>query len=104
MTSQIGDSKLKKLWLSGVDLTSITPEVLMGGIQRQVMIWFANLSVTADQANAILSMLSEGRQERLNKILIYRPALIGGTVSPVLLQSAREVGGQNLEYLDIEFD
>merc|ERR1711974_367325 len=103
LASQLGDSKVKKLLLGGdgVDLTSLPPEILVGGIQRLEMIKFILSSMTADQANSILSMVSEGRQGRLNTIGIYFPAVTGGTISPVLLQSAREVGGQNL---DIHFD
>ena len=72
----------------------------MGGIQRLEQIEFAFSSVTADQANAILTMVSEGRQGRLEYIQIYMPVVYGGTISPDLLQSAREVGGQLLDFTE----
>ena len=83
-----------------MNLTSVTPEILVGGIQRLEQIEFAYSSVTADQANAILSMVSEGRQGRLKYIEIDCPAVYGGTISPDLLQSAREVAGPLLDFTE----
>ena len=57
--------------------------------------------MTAAQVTAILSMVSQGRQGRLNSIKIWYLNLIG-TVSPLLFKSARKAGGQllNLKILN----
>lgn len=90
---QHGDFKLKGLWFRMVDMTAVTPENLVAGIQKLEKISFVmDVLMMADQINAILSMVSEGHHGRLNYICIQFPDVIG-TISPVLLQSAKEVGG-----------
>ena len=92
---QPGDFKLKRLRFVEVDMTAVTPEILVAGIQKLEEIWLHITALRADQVNAVLSMVSEGRQGRLNTIHMYRPN-ITGTICPVLLQSAQEVGGHRL--------
>ena len=97
LANQPGDSILKKLEFGRVDLTSVSPVILVGGIQRLEEMGFFWSDMRAAQVNAILSMVSEGRQGRLLNIVIYSPTIIGGDISPVLLQSAKVVGGQLLD-------
>ena len=53
---------------------------------------FQWVTFTAEQLNAILSMVSEGRQGNLKTIIIYSPD-VQGTVCQELLQAARQVKG-----------
>ena len=95
LANQPGDSILKKLEFGRVDLTSVSPVILVGGIQRLEEMGFFWSDMRAAQVNAILSMVSEGRQGRLKTIKIKKS--VTGTISEDLLQSAREVGAQLLD-------
>ena len=48
------------------------------------------LTLTAEQVNAILCLVTEARQGRLNKIIITKPDILG-SVCPDLLQAANQV-------------
>ena len=83
LASQQGeDIKLKSLNFLGVYLTFVSLKLLVEGILRLQEIRFTWSTITADQANAILSMVSEGCHQRLNIIRINEPTIIGGTISP----------------------
>ena len=97
-SQQIGDFKLKHLQFEKLDMTAISPENLVKGIQKLEKTRFDQIKLTADQINAMLSMISEGRQGRLNTLFIDHPDVIG-TISPTLLQTAKEAGGRILDIL-----
>ena len=83
---EAGESKLKQLKFCGIDLTSVSPEVLVGAIQSLEKVEFWRGKMTMDQINAILTMLKGNQQGRLKYVVIYRPSILGGSVSPALLQ------------------
>ena len=86
---EAGGSKLKQLKFHYTDLTSVSPEVLVGAIQRleNVAVWIGKM--TADQITAILTMLKGNQKGRLKYVQIFRPSIFGGSVSPTLLQEAK---------------
>ena len=81
-------STLKQLMFSSTDLTSVSPEVLVGAIQNLEEVDFWSGKMTLPQITAILNMLKDNRQGSLKKIEIIGPE-VGGSVSPTLLQEAR---------------
>ena len=85
--------------VSSTDLTSVSPEVLVGAIQKLENVVFWNGMMTVDQINRILAMLKGNQQGRLKEVVIYRPSILGGSVSPTLLQEARL---NSTVYLDLE--
>ena len=85
---EAGQSTLRELMLSSTDLSSVSPEVLVGAIQSLETVDFWSGKMTAEQITAILTMLKDNRQERLKKLEIIGPE-VGGGVSPTLLQEAR---------------
>ena len=85
---EAGESTLRELMLSSTDLSSVSPEVLVGAIQRLETVDFWSGKMTAEQITAILTMLKENRQERLKKLEIIGPDF-GGALSPTLLQEAK---------------
>ena len=85
---EAGQSTLRELMLSSTDLSSVSPEVLVGAIQSLETVDFWSGKMTAEQITAILTMLKENRQERLKKLEIIGPE-VGGGVSSTLLQEAR---------------
>ena len=96
---QLGGPKLEELEIGEADLSVLSSELLLGAIRRLEVIVFRGTTFTEEQLNAILRMVSEGRQGNLQYIRIIRPD-VQGTVSQELLQAAGQV-----EYLlEIEFD
>ena len=86
---EAGESKLKQLKFCGIDLTSVPPEVLVGAIQSLEKVEFWPGKMTMDQINAILTMLKGNQQGKLKYVVIDRPSILGGSVSPTLLRQAR---------------
>ena len=88
---RVGGPKLKHFqFYTAEDLSSISPEVLVGAIQRLEVVKIGRPdrigSMTADQITAVLTMVKENQQGRLTVIEIYGT---GRSVSPTLLQEAR---------------
>ena len=90
-SQQDGELKLKDLQLEKVDLRSVAPEVLVGGISKLGSIRFDRARLTTDQLNAILVMVCEGQHGKLTTLFIDHSDVIG-TISPDLLQSAIKAG------------
>lgn len=88
LMEEAGGSKLKQLRFCFTDLSSVSPEILVGIIQRleRVVVWGGVM--TADQVTTILTMLKENQQGRLKDIWIDGPRF-DGSVSPALLQQAK---------------
>ena len=88
---EAGGSTLKQLGFHGTKLTSVSPEILVGAIQKleKVKIWHGQM--TADQINSILTMVKGNQQGRLKNVVIAYPIQVGivGSVSPTLLQQAK---------------
>ena len=78
--------KLKRLKFYVNDLTSVSPEVLIGAIQRLEDVAFYSSRMTVEQITAILTMLKNNQQGRLKHIEIIS---LPDFVSPTLLQQAR---------------
>ena len=83
--AQAGEPKLKKLGVFGGDLSSFSPEVLVGTIQRLEVVGFCG-NLTEVQITAILLMLKRKQQGRLKLLMIHYP---GVSVSQTLLQEAQ---------------
>ena len=79
---------LKDLMLSSTDLSSVSPEVMVGAVQRLEEVDFRSGKMTGQQITAVLTMVNERRQGRLKKLEIIGPE-VAGFVSPALLQEAR---------------
>ena len=68
---------LKELMLSSTDLSSVSPEVMVGAIQRLEEVDFWSGKMTGQQITAVLTMVNERRQGRLKKLEIIGPE-VGG--------------------------
>ncbi len=68
---QQGGSQLKNLILKDTDLSSITPEDLVGALKMLENVWFDDGVLTTAQVTAILAMLNEGSQGRLRSLQLY---------------------------------
>ena len=79
---------LKRLKFYFNDLASVSPEVLVGAIQRleRVAFYGSSSRMAVEQMTAILTMLKSNQQGRLTVVEIY---MSGGSVSSSLLQQAR---------------
>ena len=102
-SQELGGSKLKSLDIQNIEaLSTISPEVLVEGIRRleKFELLYHYSALTAEQINAILSAVTEGRQGMLKtiKIKIHNESILG-TVSQTLLESAKQVK----DLLEIEF-
>ena len=81
---EAGASKLKKLRLIWTDLTSVSPEILVGAIQKLEEVVILH-GMTVEQITAVLTMVKEKQHGRLQRFGIG----IGlGSVSPSLIQEA----------------
>jgi len=90
-SQHLGGSKLKVLWVEWFDLSAISPEFLIGAIRNlEVFDMSQNSTLTAEQVNAILSMVVEASHGKLNEIIISHPEVLG-TVNPELLQAAKQM-------------
>ena len=96
---EAGGSTLKHLRFDDIDLTSVSPEVLVGAIQKLEKVAFYVVKMTVPQITAILTMLKENKQGGLEDVVIMGPSILGGSVSPTLLQEARL---NSTVYLDLE--
>ena len=102
-SQELGGSKLNNLGIYGyddLDLSIISPEVLVEAIRRLEKFSLASVALNADQINAILTAVTERRLGLLKsiKIEIYNEDIVG-TVSQTLLESAKQVK----DLLDIRF-
>ena len=101
---ELGGSKLKSLGIIIIDeMSTIPPEVLVEAIRRLEEIRLFRLSLTADQINAILAAVTEGREGMLkfSKMNISISADSVGTVSQTLLERAEQVNNLlEIEFLD----
>ena len=97
LADQHGGLKLKDLQFEGgVDLRSVNPEVLVRAMPRLERMRFDEAKFTTDQLKAILVMVCEGRQGKLNTLWIEQSNVIKDI--PVdLLQSAMKVGKKFLD-------
>ena len=86
---EAGGSKLKQLKFICTDLTSVSSEVLVGAIKKLEEVRFRYGKMTADQITSILNMLKENQKGRLKYVQIFRPSILGGSVSPSLRQQAK---------------
>ena len=77
---------LKQLMFYGTNLTSVSPEVLVGAIKKLERVEFFSSRMTMQQITAILYMLKNNQQGRLKDIEI---CMFGYPVSASLLQEAR---------------
>ena len=86
--AEAGEPKLKELWVLSGDLSSVSPEVLVGIIQRleHVGIWGM---MTEDQVIKILLMLKRKQQGRLKQLEIRHPEVYSDPVSLSLLLEAK---------------
>ena len=89
-SQQPGGSKLKVLSFGWIDLSGISPEILLRGIRSLEEFKLLRPTLTAEQVNAILCLVTEGRRGRINKIVITKPDILG-TICPDLLQAANQV-------------
>ena len=81
---EAGGSDLKKLRLIWTDLTSVSPEILVGAIQKLEEVVILH-GMTVEQITAVLTMVKEKQHGRLQRFGIG----IGlGSVSPSLIQEA----------------
>ena len=83
-----GDTKLKQLKLWGPNLSSISPGVLVGAIQKLEVVELQLPRLTAAQFIEVLTMLKENQQRRLKHIQILDPT-VSGSWSQTLLQEAQ---------------
>ena len=99
-SQELDGSKLKSLNIEELELSTISPEVLVEGIRRLEEFELLYSTVTAEQINAILTAVTEGRQGMLKtiKIEISNEDILG-TVSQTLLERAKQVK----DLLEIEF-
>ena len=89
---------MKTLWFDMIDLSGISPELLLGAIKTLEEIkLFPNTTLNAEQVNAILRMVVEARHGKLSKIIIQEPNVWDGTVCPELLQTANQAVQDLLE-------
>ena len=96
-SQELGGSKLKSLSIQYIlELSLISPDVLVDAIRRLEQFEILYSDVTSEQINAILTAITERREGMLKNIRIY---IVGGTVSQTLLQSAKQVK----DILDIDF-
>ena len=97
LADQHGGLKLHDLQFEGgVDLRSVNPEVLVRAMPRLKRMRFDEAKFTTDQLKAILVMVCEGRQGKLNTLWIEQSDVIKNI--PVdLLQSAMKVGKKFLD-------
>ena len=92
-----GGSKLKELQLGGINLSGVSPELLLEAIKNLEKIHIELGTLTVEQLEAILGMvIIEASHGRLQKIIIDCPDVLG-TVNPVLLEVAKLVD----DHLDI---
>jgi len=87
---EAGGSKLKILGIAYTDLSSVSPEILVGAIQRLERVVVVRGLMTAEQITAIFIMLKENQQGRLKEIWIYS-LRFDGSVSAT--QEIPEVAG-----------
>ena len=87
--AEAGEPKLKQLKVWDSDLSSVSPEVLVGTIQRLERVEFWYVRLTEDQITVILLMLKRKQQGRLKHLQIHHPKLNPGSVSQTLLQEAK---------------
>ena len=94
LSQELAGSKLKSLDILFIEeeLSTISPDVLVEGIRRLETFELHYSTVTAEQINAILSAVTEGRQGMLKtiKIVISNEDILG-TVSQTLLESAQQM-------------
>ena len=83
-----GDTKLRQLKLWGPNLSSISPSVLVGAIQKLEVVELQLPWMTAAQFTEVLTMLKENQQRRLKHIQILDPT-VSGSWSQTLLQEAQ---------------
>ena len=83
-----GDTKLRQLKLWGPNLSSISPSVLVGAIQKLEVVELQLPRLTAAQFIEVLTMLKENQQRRLKHIQILDPT-VSGSWSQTLLQEAQ---------------
>ena len=83
---------MKELGIGEIDLSGFPSELLLAAIRKLEVISFHETTFTAAQMNAILSMISEGRQGKLRRIIVNFPE-VQGTVCQELLLSAKQVEG-----------
>ena len=83
-----GDTKLRQLKLWGPNLSSISPSVLVGAIQKLEVVELQLPRLTAAQFIEVLTMLKENQQRRLKHIQILNPT-VSGSWSQTLLQEAQ---------------
>ena len=87
------DLRLSQLYLAVEDLTLVPPEVLVGAIQRLQEVDIYGGEMSADQLNAILTMVKEGNLGRLKRIGIDMVWPVWGDefkACPWLLQEAQQ--------------
>ena len=88
---------MKTLWFDMIDLSGISPELLLGAIKTLEEIkLFPNTTLNAEQVNAILRMVVEARHGKLNKIIVHSN-IRDGSVCPELLQTANQAVQDLLE-------
>ena len=87
---EAGRLKLKDLKIIETDLTSVSPEILVGAIQKLEEVRVYDGVMTAEQITAILNMLKKNQQGRLKDIRIYSRRF-DGSVSAT--QEIPEVAG-----------
>ena len=80
-SQQLRGCKLKKLDAREADLSGFFSELLLGAIRRLEKIDFGGTTSTAEQLNAILSMVGKGRQGNLKSINIDNPNIMGAISS-----------------------
>ena len=92
-SQELAGSKLKSLYFYNVDeLSSVSPEVLVEAIRRLKEFELLESTLTADQINAILTVITERREGMLKTIKIeINNEDIVGTVSQTLLESAKQM-------------
>ena len=89
-TQQPGESQMKELSLAGLDLTGITAELFLGATRNLEKIVLESGTLTAEQVNAILNMVTDNHG-KLNKIVIKGQDVLG-IINPELLQAATLMG------------
>ena len=81
----LGGSKLKKLRFYLTYLTSVSPEVLVGAIQKLEEVVITHGTMTVEQITAVLTMVKEKQHGRLQRFGI---GIDLGSVSPSLVEEA----------------
>ena len=82
---EAGGSDLKKLRLTWTDLTSVSPEILVGAIQKLEEVVITHGTMTVEQITAVLTMVKEKQHGRLQRFGI---GIDLGSVSPSLVEEA----------------